>query len=337
MKLSFLSLLRCPVCSGSLALAENPGDVTDGTLNAGTLACASCAGSFPVEDGIPRMLDSRLPGLREKVREVEAWPRKAQEEGWYRADDEVDVHLPFVCRDLGWGDPMWHANEYSFSALLEHYVRPGMRVLEVGAAKCWGALHILPRGCEYVATDILADRYIGLGRGKFYAERVGDFERVQADGEHLPFASDSFDLTYCVATLHHALDLGAMVREMGRVTRPGGVVAALNEGTRAIGSSPDVAIQRREKELGINEHVHTPPAYVWSFVRAGLVIRRVVPADGDLRAATSRRLGRAALRLPRGETLVTLALRTLRGYGGISVFAGAVGATARLRSGRRRG
>ena len=64
-----------------------------------------------------------------------------------------------------------------------------MRVLEVGAAKAWAAQHLVPLGVEYVATDILADPKIGLGRGAFYEARVGPFARVQADGEHLPFAT----------------------------------------------------------------------------------------------------------------------------------------------------
>ena len=76
-------------------------------------------------------------------------------------------------------------------------------MLEVGAAKAWAARFWLERDCEFVATDILVDAKIGLGRGAFY----GDFGRVQADGENLPFADATFDVTYCVATLHHALDL----------------------------------------------------------------------------------------------------------------------------------
>ncbi|MGH2934143.1 MAG: class I SAM-dependent methyltransferase, partial [Gaiellaceae bacterium] len=89
----------------------------------------------------------------------------------------------------------------------------------------WAARYWLERDCQYVATDILVDEKIGLGRGAFY----GEFGRVQADGEHLPFADATFDVVYCVATLHHALDLGQMVREMARVARPGAVVAGLNE------------------------------------------------------------------------------------------------------------
>ena len=44
---------------------------------------------------------------------------------------------------------------------------------------------------------------------------------------------------------------------MVRVTRPGGIVAGLNEGIRGIGRSADNPDQAGEKELGINEHVHT--------------------------------------------------------------------------------
>ena len=172
-----------------------------------------------------------------------------------------------------------------------------MRVLELGAAKCWGAQHLVPLGCEYVGTDILADPNIGLGRGRFYEQRVGPFGRVQADGEHLPFADGSFDLVYCVATLHHALDLGRMVAEMARVARPGGVVAGLNEGTRSLRGSGDNPAQRSEKELGINEHVHTVWAYAWAFRRAGLRVRRIDHAEAQEWISPSLRAKRRAIQI----------------------------------------
>ena len=173
-----------------------------------------------------------------------------------------------------------------------------MRVLEVGAAKCWGAQHVIPRGCEYVGTDILADPNIGLGRGVFYEQRVGrPFLRVQADGERLPFADSAFDVAYCVATLHHALDLGAMVGELARVTRRGGHVLALNEGTRAVYRSGDAPGQEEERRHGINEHVHTLYAYLWAFWRAGLLVSRVEQADGYEELA-GRRIGGKLLRIP---------------------------------------
>ena len=169
---AILEVLRCPVCVAELREAG------------GGLACTGCGREFPVVDGIPRLLDDSLPGMPEKRAEIAGWVDKAQAESWYERNDEVDAVLPYICRVLGIDDSDWRATEHSFSVLLDRYVEPGMRVLEVGAAKCWGAQHLIPRGCEYVGTDILADPNIGLGRGAFYEERAGAFVRVQADGEH---------------------------------------------------------------------------------------------------------------------------------------------------------
>jgi uncharacterized protein YbaR (Trm112 family)/SAM-dependent methyltransferase len=274
---SLLSILRCPVCRGAIEPEEFANEIELGTLH-----CLSCGETFQVERGIPMMLSDRLPGIREKKREVNGWVEKAKGEAWYEPEEEVDTNLPYVCRDLGWDDPVWAANEFSFSRFLERWVRPGTKVLEVGAAKSWASQYLVPRGCEYVATDVLADDNIGIGRGAFFAARVGHYERVQADGEHLPFAAGSFDLTFCVATLHHALDLPKMVSEMSRVTKRRGAVIALNEGTRPLGWSDDAPVQEGEKSLGINEHTHTLWAYLAAFTRARVLVRELYPSRGQL-------------------------------------------------------
>ncbi len=299
-------IVRCPVCRGTL----------DGKA---ALTCAECGRVYPVEDGIPRLLTPDLPGSEAKLRETRGWVALAQAEGWYEPDDEVDAQLPFLCRDLGWDDPNWLANERSFALLLER-VRRGMEVLEVGAAKCWGAAHLVPLGCAYVGSDILADPKIGLGRGAFYAGRVGPFERVQADAEYLPFADGSFDLTYCVATLHHALDLPRMVRELARVTRPGGLVAALNEGTRPVWRGQGNPVQEEEKAYGINEHVHTLLGYERAFRRAGLELVAREHAHG-VEELARRRVSRTLLRLPGGKRLALAWASGLRGYAGVTLIA----------------
>jgi ubiquinone/menaquinone biosynthesis C-methylase UbiE/uncharacterized protein YbaR (Trm112 family) len=304
MRPTLLEVLRCPVCSSELAAGDD------------VLTCGGCGASFAVESGVPRMLDDRLPGIEEKRRELEAWPEKARAEGWYAEDDSIDLLLPSV----PWDDPTWAANEHSFNLLLERHVKPGLRVLEVGAARCWGALHMVPRGVDFVATDILADPVIGLGRGAFYERHVGPFERVQADGENLPFADRSFDLVYCVASLHHALDARRMLKEMARVTRRGGVVAALNEGTRAPGASEDNPQQQSEKAYGINEHVHTMWHYVGAFLAAGVAITRLEQAEGYDVIRQRRRL-RHVLRAPLvGRTAATLVTQNLSEYSGITIF-----------------
>lgn len=293
----------CPACRGGL---------DEG------LACRRCRRRYGAEDGILRLVDPDAPGLEAKLREAAAWPALAREQGWYEADDRLDAVLPYPNSALGWADRAWGATEHGFRVLLERFVRAGDRVLEVGAAKSWAAQHLLPRGCAYVAADLVVDPLIGLGRGRFFEERVGPYLRVQADGERLPFADGSFDVTFCVATLHHALDLPAMSRELARVTRRGGVVAALNEGTRAPYASAANPEQEHEKELGINEHVHTLWAYLAAFARAGLRPVRLEYAEGPAELARRRIAGRL-LRL--GYLPATLWALNAYPYAGLSLYA----------------
>ena len=306
---TLLELLRCPVCRGSL---DDEG---------ATLRCRGCGAVFPVEDGMPRMLDDRLPGIEAKRREIEGWPAMARSQGWYEPDDETDSHLPYLNRDLGWDDKNWRATEHSFSLLLDRYVRPGMRVLEVGAAKAWASQHLVPLGCEYVATDILADPVIGLGRGSVLrgagrrvrtrpgrrrapALRLGGVRRDVLRGRAPPRARPGGD--------------GA--RDVAR-HRKGGWVCALNEGTRALGAAADVPDQEEEKGFGINEHVHTLYAYLWAFSRSGLVVRRVEQAEGYGELAGRRIAGRL-LRVPGvGRSAATFFSQTCHGYSGVSVYA----------------
>ena len=304
METPLLELLRCPLCRASLTAGD------------GSLVCAGCGRTFGLDGGIPLMLHADLPGAPEKLAETAGWVEKARAEGWYEPDDRVDAVLPFVNRELGWNDLVWLANGHSFQVLLDRYIGElrGLRVLEVGAAKAWAARYWLERGCEFVATDILVDPKIGLGRGAFY----GDFGRVQADGEHLPFADSSFDVVYCLATLHHALDLKQMVREMSRVAGPGAVVAGLNEGTRGVGRNPENPDQAAEKEIGINEHVHTVWAYLAAFASAGLRVRRVERPDGWAPSP----YGRLLSTIPKvGLSVGTIVHLSAVHYCGVSIYA----------------
>jgi SAM-dependent methyltransferase len=297
------SYVRCPSCRGEL------GD---------DLTCSSCGRRFTANNGIVALLDLEAPGIDAKLREIAGWPELAREQGWYETDDRIDAALPFLNRELGWENRSWAATEHGFQLLLDDYVQPGNRVLEIGAAKSWASQHLLPLGCEYVACDLVADPVIGLGRGAFFEQRVGPYLRIQADGERLPFADETFDVAFCVATLHHAIDLGSMVSELARVTRRGGFVAALNEGTRApyrSGSNPE---QEHEKELGINEHVHTVWAYLRAMRRAGLKVKRVEYAEGSGELAT-RNIAGKLLRL--GRRPATFWALNAYPYAGVSVYA----------------
>jgi SAM-dependent methyltransferase len=56
--------------------------------------------------------------------------------------------------------------------------------------------------------------------------RVPDVQVIVANAEALPFADDAFDAALSQLVVHFMTDAEAGVRELARVTRPGGVVAS---------------------------------------------------------------------------------------------------------------
>lgn len=128
-------------------------------------------------------------------------------------------------------------------------MRPGWRVLEVGSGSgvlCRDvAAMVGPRGRvtglepsrRFVAAARRLAREHGLdGRVSF---QVGD-------GAAMNFADARFDCTLAVTVLLHVQNSGAILSEMVRVTRPGGVVGVQDQdfGTVAL-HHPDRALTRR--------------------------------------------------------------------------------------------
>ena len=132
------------------------------------------------------------------------------------------------------GADTFHASAAAYDRLVGRYgpslaagllafagVEPGMRALDVGCGP--GAL-----------TAALAAR---LGPAAVHAAepsepfaracraRVPGAEVVVAPAERLPFAAATFDVTLAQLVVNFLADPPAGVREMARVTRPGGVVA----------------------------------------------------------------------------------------------------------------
>ncbi|WP_437689168.1 class I SAM-dependent methyltransferase [Sorangium sp. So ce176] len=101
-------------------------------------------------------------------------------------------------------------------------------VLDVGCGVGhWGRVlgGVLPR----------AARITGVDRDPVWVEKAAERAAARGDAdrfryqvgvaEALPFEGDTFDLVTCQTVLIHAADPGAMLAEMVRVTRPGGLVA----------------------------------------------------------------------------------------------------------------
>jgi ubiquinone/menaquinone biosynthesis C-methylase UbiE len=107
--------------------------------------------------------------------------------------------------------------------------RPFRDALEIGAGTGYFSLNLLQLGLieRATATDISAGMLAELGAS---ASRLGlEVSTVETDAERLPFASDSFDLVFGHAVLHHIPALELAFAEMHRVLRPGGTLAFCGE------------------------------------------------------------------------------------------------------------
>jgi SAM-dependent methyltransferase len=100
-------------------------------------------------------------------------------------------------------------------------VEPGMRVLDVGCG---------PGALSTALVDLVGvGNVVGADPSEPFVEacraRLG-IEVERADAEELPFPDGAFDAALAQLVVNFMADANAGVREMARVTRPGGTVAA---------------------------------------------------------------------------------------------------------------
>jgi len=104
------------------------------------------------------------------------------------------------------------------------------RFLEVGAYRHYtGHLLAAERGCESVLTDLSA---AALRDGRRQAERDGvpaTATLVPADFHELPVSTDSVDIVFVAASVHHTRSPEVVLREMLRILKPGGILILHNE------------------------------------------------------------------------------------------------------------
>lgn len=112
------------------------------------------------------------------------------------------------------------------------------RILEVGCGT--GALweHLpLPPGAAAHGLDLNPDS------AKQAAAYAPSLLAVNAAGEHLPYPAACFDLVFCHYLLLWVKNPAQILREMARVTRPGGAVLALAEPDHAARIDAPPALQ----------------------------------------------------------------------------------------------
>ena len=200
--------------------------------------------------------------------------------------------------DLGYRDVFWAARRYEDAcdriAIRALLPARGSRLIEVGAG--FGRL-----ADEYGGYD----RVVLLDSSKVHVAAAREalahdprFEVVLGDARALPYPDGHFDVTVCVRTLHHFADPEPVLAELGRVTRPGGVVVIEYANRRNLKSVARRLLRRQSwSPFGLGSvgykpfHFdHAPVSVRRSLRRAGLRIERLRTASLFRLPALTRRL-----------------------------------------------
>jgi ubiquinone/menaquinone biosynthesis C-methylase UbiE/uncharacterized protein YbaR (Trm112 family) len=215
---NLLPLLACPNCHGEL-VPEGLGGGDEVLL--GTLRCASCAMEYPIREEAIYLI---VPDASWKcvLQEAVSWKSHEKEQEFLTASG---LQPPGSSAAEEYHSMHEGERHDSFEKIISGIgIAPGTRACEVAAFQCVQAQYISRLGADVVATDAWPEPML-YGAGRVCRE----FPRIICNAARLPFHSGAFDLTYERTAIHHFEDMGSAIREMGRVTRPGGRIALIHE------------------------------------------------------------------------------------------------------------
>lgn len=124
--------------------------------------------------------------------------------------DDVGKNYDITNTILSFGqDRMWRRRVRERLAL-----KPGEKVLDLAAGSAVSTEELAKSGAWCVACDF--------SQGMLAAGAKRDVPKVVGDGMQLPFADETFDAVTISFGLRNIQDTGQALREMARVTKPGG-------------------------------------------------------------------------------------------------------------------
>lgn len=265
---TWLLTIRCPDCHGAVNTAKRTG---------GQLHCSDCGRRFEQSRGIWDLLPSAIVRREEKDKEKRGWTLKTEESrqaGW---DPRADHYLALPDDS----HPYYTAAAWYLRIILAHGKPwPKKKVLELGAAECWGTRCFAEAGCDAAALDYDPTR---MRKGQILLDHLPiTFARFTGDAENLPFEDNSLDTIFCCSVLHHFFDLPKAIREISRTLRPGGMFYGFHEAFHPPYYSKEKILGMAEDTIpnidaGINESSYPLSVYRQAFRRAGMRLEVLHP------------------------------------------------------------
>lgn len=138
-------------------------------------------------------------------------------------------------------------------------LRPGERVLDVGAGTGISTEELSRSGAFAVGADLS----VGMLRAGRHAQR--EVPLLAGDALRLPFADETFDAVTISFALRNVVDTAAALRELARVTRPGGrlVVCEFSHPTNAAFRTVYLSYLMRSLPAVARGVSSNPEAYVY--------------------------------------------------------------------------
>jgi SAM-dependent methyltransferase len=188
---SVIHRLRCPVCRSKLRLRSD----------CYLCQAAACRREFPLKNGIPILIDSRL-SVFEECSQPESNPPPSGPAA--TAKRLAAALLPSLGRNIG------SKQAYAKFAEILLAISTKPKVLVVGGATIGAGLETILKkdSIEFIESDV------------YLSPRTA----LVCDAHQIPFEGDTFDGVIVQAVLEHVADPAACVEEIHRVLKPRGLV-----------------------------------------------------------------------------------------------------------------
>jgi SAM-dependent methyltransferase len=121
-------------------------------------------------------------------------------------------------------------------------------VADVGCGNGFDLRRLVPQGrCRHaIGIDLSA----GMLRSLDDLRQSDGLSLVQADAQHLPLPDRAVDVAMAMHMLYHVPDIPAAIRELRRITRPGGTVLASTNSSTHLAEIDDLLATAISSQLG---------------------------------------------------------------------------------------